>query len=536
MEKRLIIAIALSLLVIISFQSYSSKHQPVKPLIPANEMSRAKFPTENVSPEKTPAQTIEPARASNVTEQEYVVETDHATITFSDLGGAIKDIRLKKYSSHGTGAPYELARISNPSEYILSIEDPSQTIPGLNLSLYSLEIGKGIVVYTLNNGKVEVRKSYILDKNQYCIDYRITFKNLTDTPLETNYRVIAGAGVSEPSQQDKRFIEAVSSINGTYTPFKRPNNSRIINKGIVSWAALKNRYFSIILKPFANSQMYYCEQSPENGIVCGIEVENFTLLPNSSVEHRYLLYAGPSDVERLKALNIGLEETVNFGFFSWISKALLWVMKMMNALFRNWGFSIIGLAIFLNIILYPLTAKSFQSIQRMQKLQPEFAKLKEQNKDNPQKLNKEMIELYKKHKVNPFGGCLPLILQMPIFIALYNGLIRSISLKNAPFLWIKDLSQPDALRIPATLPVIGNTVNVLPILMAVAMFAQQKISGQAMMSAQTDEQVQQQKMMMIIMPILFGFIFYSLPSGLVLYWFINTLLTTLEQSVLFKNR
>jgi YidC/Oxa1 family membrane protein insertase len=160
-------------------------------------------------------------------------------------------------------------------------------------------------------------------------------------------------------------------------------------------------------------------------------------------------------------------------------------------------------------------------MKEMQLLQPKIEALRKELKDNPQRLNKEIMELYKEHKVNPLGGCLPLLLQMPIFFALYQALIRSVALRGAHFLWIQDLSSPDkAFVFKNSLPLLGNQVNVLPILMAIGMFVQQKFS----MPKTTGDAAQQQKMMMIIMPIMFGVIFYQMPSGLVLYWFINSLL------------
>ena len=147
-------------------------------------------------------------------------------------------------------------------------------------------------------------------------------------------------------------------------------------------------------------------------------------------------------------------------------------------------------------------------------------------KDNPQKLNKEIMELYREHKVNPLGGCLPLLLQMPIFFALYQVLMRSVALRGANFLWIKDLSEPDRLFfLPFSLPILGNEFNILPILMTIGMFVQQKFT----MTKATGEAAQQQKIMLIIMPLMFGVIFYRMPAGLVLYWFINSTLMLLTQ-------
>jgi len=165
-------------------------------------------------------------------------------------------------------------------------------------------------------------------------------------------------------------------------------------------------------------------------------------------------------------------------------------------------------------------------MKEMQVLQPKVEELRKLYKDNPQRMNKEVLELYREHKVNPFGGCLPLLLQMPIFFALYQALLRSAALKGAKFLWIKDLSEPDRLwLIPFSLPILGNEVNILPILMTIGMFIQQKISPQSASSASSE----QQKMMVVLMPLLFGIIFYHMPAGLVLYWFVNSTLMLVYQ-------
>jgi YidC/Oxa1 family membrane protein insertase len=167
-----------------------------------------------------------------------------------------------------------------------------------------------------------------------------------------------------------------------------------------------------------------------------------------------------------------------------------------------------------------------RSMKEMQALQPRIEALRKVYKDNPQKLNKEMMALYKEHKVNPFGGCLPLLLQMPVFFALYQVMMRSIALKGESFLWIKDLAEPDRLFIlPFSLPVFGNEVNILPLLMTGLMFLQQKFSFVPSSGSSAD----QQKIMMIVMPLMFGLIFYHMPSGLVLYWFFNSLLMSLYQ-------
>ncbi|MBN2373293.1 membrane protein insertase YidC, partial [bacterium] len=188
----------------------------------------------------------------------------------------------------------------------------------------------------------------------------------------------------------------------------------------------------------------------------------------------------------------------------------------------NWGAALIVLAALINIVLYPLTTKRYlESARNMQALQPKINELKEKYKDDPKKMNQAMLDLYKEHKINPLGGCLPLLLQMPIFIALYRTLIVSIELKGAQFLWMKDLAVPDRLfKMP--LPPPFDYFNLLPILMAGAMFLQQKNTQKA--APKQADKTQQQ--MMVMMPLIFGVIFYNFASGLVLYWLTSTLTMT----------
>ena len=349
-----------------------------------------------------------------------------------------------------------------------------------------------------------------------------------------SYAIIGGAGIIEPDIHAARFVEVMSKIDGKALKPKQAKGAKVINPGIISWTAIKNKDFAIVLKPFIAAKAVFSE-GKNGALFTGIESEQSSLPPLSFVEHKYLLYAGPADTRTLKAVNPELEEVVDYGFFGGISKALLVVLRFAYGIFHNWGAAIIFLAVILNIVLFPLTNKSFTSMRKMQSLQPEMEKMKAQCKDNPKKMNKEMMELYKKHGVNPFSGCLPLLLQMPIFIALYQALSRSVDLKNAHFLWIRDLSLPEALKMPFTLPLVGNTINILPILMAISMAVQQRLSSTSMGACQTPEQKQQQKMMMVMMPVMFGFIFYNMPSGLVLYWFMNTILTSAEQILLMKS-
>ena len=526
MEKRLIIAIVLSVLVIMSFQYFIKPAQ--KPQVFPQQ---AQTTAGSVPAEKVVDSYSQPM--PSVPEIYTTIETERYILIFSNIGGSLKSVTLKDFKELNSDQPLKLIDIKHPADYLFAINDPMSRSQ-LTLTPYELKRTDGAIVYRLRTKSLDIIKEYILHNSSNIIELRIYIKNVSGSTVDFNYRITGGSNLSEPNKQDSRFVEITAKINGKPVKFKRPREGRIINPGLVSWTALKSKYFSIILKPFVNTRDQFYRTDADGNLVMGVETEPTSIMPNSSVEQRYILYIGPNQISVLKEVGYELDEVVNYGFFGGISKALLFVLRFFYSVFHNWGVSIILLAVFLNIILFPLTMKSFKSMQKMQELHPQMEKLRAQHKDNPQKLNKEIMELYKTYKINPFSGCLPMLLQMPIFIALYQGLMRSIELRTSGFLWIRDLSSPEAIPLPVTFPIIGNTINILPLVMVAAMVMQQKLSSKSTGGAVSEEQKQQQKMMLIIMPVVFGFIFYNMPSGLVLYWVVNTLLTITEQAVILK--
>jgi len=530
MEKRLIFAIALSILIIVSFQ-YLAPKPPVPQTLPGSSAA-----VSSPAAVATKGETLlSPAPLlPSPDEKELVVETDKAFITFTNVGGSIKSIRLKDYKDLVSGELFVLSEVQDPRDRIFALTSPG-IVAGLDSTIYDLEKIGDEVVYSKQSNGFEITKKYKLHKSNYTIGLQVFIKNLSASPRDINYRLLYGSGLKENNAQDARLLEVVGKINEKPVKFKRPKpGERIINPGSVNWSAVKSKYFSIVVKPLSGTASQYYSENKIGQYISGVESESIALQPGATIENIFILFAGPSHIPILKSAGYGLEETINYGFFGSISKVILSTLRFCHKIVRSWGVSIILLSIFLNILLFPLTMKSFKSMQKMQELHPQMEKLKVQYKGSPEKLNKEMMELYKKYNINPLSGCLPMLLQMPIFVALYQALMKSLELRNASFLWIKDLSSPDAVRLPFTLPLIGNSINILPLIMVVGMVLQQKISTKSMGGAVTDEQKQQQKMMLIIMPIMFGFIFYNMPSGLVLYWVVNTALTIVEQGAILK--
>ncbi|MCX5679244.1 MAG: membrane protein insertase YidC [Candidatus Omnitrophica bacterium] len=528
MEKRLILAIAFSILIIVTFQYLS----PKPPVLPSGTMPAAAGAVNIATIQKD----IEPVKSSMppVDEKVSTIETEKLIVTFSNIGGSIKAVSLKDYRDLKTHEPLKLVDISDPKEYVLAFSSITPKIDLVNIE-YIESRKNNAIVYSAKIGDIEVTKEYNIHNSNYNIDLQVFIKNNSGRSQDICYRLVAGSGIIEKHEQDKRLIEVSSKIDGKPVRFKRAKpGETVINPGSVDWAALKSKYFSIILKPLSQMRGEFYTQLITGDMVTGVESDMLTISPSTLVENKFVLFAGPSHIPVLKEAGYDFEETLNYGFFGGISKALLSILRMLHNVVRSWGVAIILLSIVLNAVTLPLTMKSFKSMQKMQELHPQMEKLKIEHKDNPQKLNKEIMELYKKYKINPLSGCLPMLLQMPIFVALYQALTKSLELRSANFLWIKDLSSPDAVPLPFTLPLIGDSVNILPLIMVGAMVLQQKISTKSMGGAVTEEQKQQQKMMLVIMPIMFGFIFYNMPSGLVLYWVINTSLTIVEQGAILK--
>jgi len=534
MEKRLVIAIGLSLVVLLAFQLLTPAKKSYQPAevpgagIPAKEQV---IPSESALPagemdfqEKAPSD--EPVQET-LTE----IQTETYKLVFSDIGGSLKNISLNEYQKRDKEEI--LVEENDPAKRIFTMH--SAQVSGLDRKRFELVKQENSLEYRLvESGWMEITKRYTFDKSSNHIDLDIIIKNAASRTTPFSYQLIGPSGLVESSEVSGRsLLQADTMIDGKIWKTKASKGAQE-RTGDITWVALKNRYFALILKPFSPPRAVTVKETLEKNILTVLASQNYELSPGGTTEEKYMLYAGPLDDKRIAPLGYEMQKVVEYGFFGGLSKALLSVLSFFYKGTKNWGIAIILLTVLVNAILFPLTYKSFNAMQQMKKIQPHMQKLKELHKDNPQKLNKEMMELYKKHNVNPLGGCLPLLLQMPIFIALYQGLMKSVALKGAHFLWIKDLAQPDAVALPFVLPLLGASINILPLLMVGVMVLQQKISQGITGAGMTDEQASQQRMMMIMMPLLFGFLFYKMPSGLVLYWLTNTILMTAEQSFISR--
>jgi YidC/Oxa1 family membrane protein insertase len=304
------------------------------------------------------------------------------------------------------------------------------------------------------------------------------------------------------------------------------------------WGAVKNQFFTMILTPGTNAVAVEYKQVeftppvdwkakvPPHGVNAVLKFPPTSLTADTTERYEFTWYAGPKEYDRLVALQGGQEEVMQLGLFGVIGVVLLKSMKFFYKLIPNYGVAIIIITILIKILFWPIQAKSIKSMKAMQKFQPLMAKLREKYKDDAQKLNAEMMKLYKEHKINPFAGCLPMVVQIPVFYGLFTMLRSAIELRGASFLWIKDLSQPDTIwshTLAFALPLVGDTLklNPLPIAMGASMIWQMKLTPQG------GDPKQQQ--MMMFMPLMMLYFFYTSSSGLVLYWTVQQLLSIGQQ-------
>ena len=536
MEKRALLAIVISMGILLLTQPLIVKYFPQQKHVQKVQVS--------VNPGTAPASAVAsqiqkaeqpPQPAKQADEKDIIFENEEYRAVLSNAGGVIKSATLKKHLD-SKGNPMVLFDESNPSDATFAVSGLS---PAIDKAVFAYSMRPNGVLFTAKSPDgLSVEKEITFRPGVYTIDLRQTLTNYSGQSKNIKYSIVNGAGLTSLSPQDEMYAELVKEIDGKVTNVnKRSIKSPVTWEGmLVNWVSLKSRYFSLITKPPVSFKTVYSNKLQDNKLQSRIGSDNFTVASNSSVTHDFVLYAGPNKYKDARALKLDFEDSIYLGFTGSIGRILFVILEHIHMLAKNWGLSIILLTAFINILLFPLTFKGIKAMKQMQALQPKMEALRKAHKNDAQKLNREVMELYKKYKINPMSGCLPMILQMPIFFALYQVLMRSIELRGAPFLWIKDLSQPDRLIMFKTpILLLGGELNLLPILMAIAMFFQQKLSTPA--NAGVDDQiVQQQKMMAVMMPILFGFLFYRLPSGLVMYWLTNTLLTVAEQEIFLKKQ
>jgi len=501
MEKRTLIAVILSLIVLLGWSFLQQKIAPPKPLPVEQPPTKTETPVEKkqallpVPPSAVLPETKETS-ASDV-----IVETDLYKAVFSTEGAIIKSWELKTFkdskkmpvmllkapgSIPPLGILFEGDNRGEPLKFIYETNTRKLFLSGAD--------NRGELVFTYSGNGMFIRKKFIFYNDDFKADISIETANTPPylLPVGTDF------GVFDKEQREHKG--PVILANSDRKEFDEKLKEQADFTGPIRWIAQEDKYFTAALIPVGQT----------GGARVWKEGSSVEIAFNVTQQKQdFIFYAGPKEYDRLKQLNSGLEHIIDFGWFAFIAMPLFWVLKFVYKYLGNYGWAIILVTIAVRIPFIPILNRSQQSMKKLQKVQPLMNEIKEKYKKDPQRMQKEMMELYKKHKVNPVGGCLPMLLQIPVFIALYNVLGKAIELRGAPFaFWITDLAAKDP-------------YYVLPITMGVTMVIQQKMTPSTMDPTQAK--------IMMFMPIIFTFMFLSFPSGLVLYWLVNNILGIVQQ-------
>lgn len=458
------------------------------------------------------------------------VKTDVVHFKIDLNQGEIVQADLMQYPvSLKDKSPIQLLSVSPTHQFIAKSQLVSPGEQGLDVgqfnfkaasSSYELTPGQDQLVIHLegeNKDGLKVTKTYTLKRGAYLVDVAYSISNQGNTPW-TGYLNTQLVQVSPPENTSSMFqigtySGASYSEPGVHryqkVPFQDMSKANLDLKVKGGWIAMQQHYFLVSWVPNADFTNQFYTRAVDNSYMIGTLSDAILLQPGDTKSLQVRLYAGPENTSVLRAISPGLDLTVDYGWFWFISGILFSVMKWIYDVIGNWGWSIIIVTLLIKLAFYRLSASSYRSMAGMRQIQPKLQALKERFGEDKAKLSQATMELYRKEKINPFGGCLPILIQIPVFIALYWVLIESVELRQAPFIfWINDLAAPDA-------------YHVLPIIMGLTMLVQQRLNP-----APPDPM---QAKMMMMLPLLFTGIFWNFPAGLVLYWIVNNVLSILQQ-------
>jgi YidC/Oxa1 family membrane protein insertase len=554
MQMRALLAVIISLIILVLYQMYFVPAPEKEKEKPAQEKAQTapRAKAEGVKPlapgERTPG--VAPAPRPPVPEEirpqpgrDVTIDTPLYTAVFNTRGARLKDFRLKKYLDKiGPGAkPVDLATQNLGRDYPFGLEFTQANFPFSSDSLFqvnaeSLKLGpgrdKGAIVFTWNSpAGLQITQQMTFYADNYRFDINLQMANLSPRQIEGRPGLVwigkihphsSGGGMAcIPGSGGSSAVSvppfpALVQKELHEVDLKDLKEEKRFTEG-VQWGGFQDQYF---LAAFAPQKIEGTElilkRLSDTAAELRIEGPRVVLPPATQFAESFFMFLGPKDLGKLKAFGYNLDKALDFGWFDIVAKPMLYAMKFFYEYTGNYGLAIILLTIIIKILFWWPTNLSYKSMREMKKLQPEMAKLREKYKDNKEKLNKEMMDLYRRYKVNPMGGCLPMAIQIPVFFALYKVLLYSIELRHAPFYWwIHDLSAPDPYYIS-------------PVLMGASMFAQQWLTP-------TTGDPTQAKMM-LIMPVVFTFMFLSFPTGLVIYWLFSNLLSIGQQLYINRQR
>jgi YidC/Oxa1 family membrane protein insertase len=545
-QVRLLLAIGLSFLVLFIWSMFFIDQPQVKEQQNAQQQepleaeikSQGEVASDTAIAEKTKVdekEAADPKGSESNPSREISVKTPFYTVRLSAEGASFTSFILNEYrESVEKNSPKKQLISPQFSDGDVFTSLQQNSVPGLREATFSISSAEDELSIVDSSQPVEFTwvasdgtiftKTYTFNPDSYLIDLKMSIQNRSEKPLRDQLVLSIRKQLEENSGYG--FTGPAALIDGKLVQVKKKKiEDKNIYEGKLHWISVEDRYFlsSIITESEIDAKMKLSET--ETSVANSLVNPAFEILPGEKKSFQFFVFMGPKNMELLDSIGFDLGKALNFGFFNFIAKPCLWFMNKIHSVIPNYGIAIIILTLFTKILLWPLGNKSYKSMSEMKKLQPLMTEIREKYKDNKQKMNQELMGLYRTYKVNPMGGCLPMILQIPVFFALYRMLYQAIELRHAPFfLWINDLSAPDRLfdfgfSIPFMEPPYG--IPVLTIIMGGTMLLQQKMSPPPGDPTQAK--------MMMLMPIVFTFIFINFSSGLVLYWLVNNLLSISQQ-------
>lgn len=523
MEKRVVIAVILSI-------AFLYVYSMLVPQPPKNTKVETPLPKQAVMLQTTSAKSVQlpsvPLAAGPA--KDVTVDTDLFTAVFNSYGGSLRKIVLKRYKDAAGSAGKEIALADEnaPDNFTLKnrakgfVIDPSAIF---TVSSNGFKVGKGekkeLEFSWASPQGTLLKKTYVIHGDSYAMELKEQLANTGAARQDGVLQLVLNTKIDTKGQESS--LDVYGPVTLTDNALKSEKLKDLAKASVqfdknILWTGFGDKYFlGAVLAQDSSIASVQIVQTPANRVENIVSTPNISLNPGQVFTVAYKLYFGPKDLDILKAQGNKLEEVIDFGWFSALAKPLLYTLKYFERYTHNYGVAIIIITIILKVLFFPLTHKSYKSMKEMQKIQPKMAELKEKYKNDRDAMNRAVMELYKTHKVNPLGGCLPMIVQIPVFFALYKALMYSIELRHAPFMfWIQDLSAKDP-------------YYVTPIIMGVTMFIQQKMTPSNMDPTQAK--------MMLALPVVFTFMFLNFPSGLVLYWLVNNILTIAQQTYINKS-
>jgi len=547
-SKRAFLAIILSVIILVGYQYLFVPRQPQvqsqQPQVVAPATDVAPKAAISSSPAVPQAVTQPSPVALTLDGRDIPVETALYSALVSENGGGIKSFRLKNYlESLEKDADFkELIKTDKPRELPLYFSwgvEPAQSqatrFAATSEAVSTADNQTELTMRSQLPSGVEVVRTMHFRDDSYLMELQVDVVNRTDRQIQgIPYLSLTNLPFSQDGSNRFLFHGPALFQNGSLEEVKIKDlqkGKKTVN-GNVQWVGYEDTYFMCGIIPESSAGQPFSDVS----VVMSLDGEEKvqTLLASSAdmlppqgvIRYTYKIFFGPKELNILKKADANLANIVNFGIWDILAKPTLHLLNFFYRYIHNYGIAIILVTILIKLLFWPIATKGMKSMKTMQKLQPKMAKLKEKYANDKERLNQEMMQLYKTYKVNPIGGCLPMVLQIPVFFALYKVLLQTIELRHAPFmLWINDLSAPDRLFIGVDIPYLGG-LPVLTLLMGASMFLQQR------MTPSTADPTQQKVMMFL--PVVFTFMFLNFASGLVLYWFVNNLLAIAQQYVINK--